>query len=72
MESKHAIDFYTRHHLRSVKLRQDKRVDKLAGKSARRTLRELIHILEIATTKISILGEFTGTNKRNWLLYILQ
>jgi len=50
---KHIINFYTRYHLRSVKLWQDKCVDKLAGKSTRRksiTLWERIHILEIAST----------------------
>jgi len=52
---KHVPDFYT-YHLRSVKLWQDKRVDKLAGKSTRRTLRERVHILKIAsTTEVSIL-----------------
>jgi len=48
-------------------------VDKLAGKSALHTLRERIRVLEIiATTKVSILGEFTDTDRRNWLFYIFQ
>jgi len=45
---------------------QDKRVDKLAGKSARHTLRERVRVLEIiVTTKVSILKEFTDTDRRN-------
>jgi len=40
---KHVTDFYTRYHLRSIKLRQDKHVDKLVGKSTRR-MRERTYI----------------------------
>jgi len=52
-----------RHYLRFVKLWQNKRLDKIAGKSARHTLRERICVLEIiAIIKVSILGEFIDSN----------
>ena len=42
---KHAADFYTRNHLRSIEL-QNKHVDKFAGKSIWHTFRERVRILE--------------------------
>jgi len=60
----------TRYHLRSVKVRQDKRVNKLVGKSTRRTLWERVHIFEIAsTTEVSTLEKFTCADRRYWLFY---
>jgi len=57
------------------KLRQDERTDTPVGKSLRRTIRECVHVLEIAATEISILanllapieenGYFTFSNNSN-------
>jgi len=57
-----AADFYSRNHLRSIKLRQNKRVDKIAEKSTWHTFRKRVRVLEVATAKIPILGEFISTN----------
>jgi len=62
----HVIDFYTWYHLRSVKLRQDKRLISLL-ESPWRTLRKRVRILEIAlTTEVSILEKFTCADRRNF------
>jgi len=75
---KHVTDFYTWYSIRDIICgssncsKINTCVDKLAGKSTRRTFRERVHIFEIAsTTKISMLEEFTCTDRRNWLFYIL-
>jgi len=41
------IYIYMRNHLRSIELRQNKRVDKFAGKSIWHTFRERVHVFEI-------------------------
>ena len=64
---------YKCYHLWTVKLRQDERVDKPVGKFARRTIRERVRILQIATTtEILMSGEFVSTVRGNRLFYILQ
>ena len=46
-----------------IKLRQNKRIDKFAGKSTWHIFRERVRVLEVvATTKISIFGEFIDIN----------
>ena len=58
-KKKYATDFYTRNYLRSIELRQNKRVDKFAGKSTWHIFREYVRVLEVVVIiKIPIFGEF--------------
>jgi len=54
---------FTRNHLRSIELRQNKRVDKFAEKFTWHTFQERVSAFEvIATVKIPILGDFISTD----------
>jgi len=54
---------FTRNHLRSIELRQNKRVGKFAEKFTWHTFQERVSVFEvIATVKIPILGDFISTD----------
>jgi len=66
---KHTTDFYTRNHLRSIELRQNKRVNKFAGKSTCIRFEKHVHIEVVATANIPIFGKFISIEKISYFTF---